>query len=400
MDNLKTTLTHHPADQEKKAICFVINVSWFFLSHRLPIALEALRRGYSVHVATNVVTSHDRQALLAYGIQVHDMAIVRGSLAIIKDFRMLFSLWRLFIGLKPTIVHTVTLKPVIFGGLAARLARVPILVAAISGLGYTFATSSPGSSWRRLLLLRTLRSALRHPNSRVIFQNREDRQILVSAGAVAERQAVVIGGSGVELERYPETPEPAGTVRVLFASRMLREKGVEDFVRAAASLRTMVPDAKFILAGGTDEENPGSIDRGILEQWHDSGVIEWLGHCSDMPQLLAGVNIVCLPSYYGEGVPKVLLEAAAAGRPIVTTNTPGCREVVEDGVNGFLVPPRDHSSLVSALSKLIRDRQLREAFGKASRSRAVAKFNVADVVANTMGIYDQLLARCKLIADL
>ena len=211
------------------------------------------------------------------------------------------------------------------------------------------------------------------------------------------RQTVVIRGSGVDSSKYTQEAEPTGAVRVLLASRMLREKGVEEFVQAAAVLREVIPSVKFILAGNTDRDNPGAISNEQLQRWHTSGVVEWLGFCADMPRLLASVNIVCLPSY-GEGVPKILLEAAAAGRSIVTTNAPGCRDVVADGVNGLLVSPRDSVGLATALETLIRNPQMRARFGRASRERALAEFELSGVVSSTIDIYEQLTRKALISA--
>lgn len=374
-----------------KSIVFVVNVSWFFISHRLPIAMEAMRRGYRVHLATQIASKQDRDQLIACGVQLHEIAVVRGSLAIRDDFALTYTLLKLFRRLRPALVHTVTMKPVLFGGIAARLAGVPAMVAAISGLGFSFIAKGFTSRLRRQLLVRGLRIAFRHPNSRVIFQNGDDRQELLSAHAVEPGQTALIRGSGVDTSKYSQATEPTGAVRVLFASRMLREKGVEEFVQAATILRELFPGVQFILAGSADEENPGAISSEQLQRWHTSGVVEWLGFCADMPKLLASVNIVCLPSYYGEGVPKILLEAAAAGRPIVTTDTPGCRDVVTDGVNGLLVLPRDSAGLAKALEILIRDPQMRVRFGHAGRERALAEFELSEVVSSTLNIYDLLI---------
>jgi glycosyltransferase involved in cell wall biosynthesis len=373
-----------------KVLLFVINVSWFFISHRLPVALEALKRGYSVHLATQVCSTTDRRQLVGAGIRIHDISVVRGSFAPLSDLRLFYQLYKLCKRLMPDIVHAVTMKPVFFGGLAAKLARVPSMVSAISGLGYSFAVAGPVSALRKWLLLRALRNAFRHPNSIVIFQNPEDRKTLVEAGVVGDSRAAMIRGSGVDSGLYPAVPEPPEPVRVLLASRMLKQKGVEDFVRAATLLRVANPGSRFLLAGGTDAQNPGSIAVGELRGWQASGAIEWLGHCTDMPTLLASVHIVCLPTYYGEGVPKILLEAAAAGRAIVATDIAGCREAVTDGVNGLLVPARNVTALVAAIQSLMADPDRRRKMGVSGRSRAKAEFELSSVVNATMKIYERL----------
>lgn len=374
-------------------LLFVVNVSWFFLSHRLPLALEAKRRGMQVHLATRVTSESDRARIAAAGIRLYELQVVRARLSLIADAILFWKLVRLYRRVRPDLVHHVTMKPVVFGGIACRFAPVRAVVSAITGLGYAFVAQGAWAALRRRLLKFLLRVALGGRNSCVIFQNPDDAAAMVDAAVVERGRAVVIAGSGVDLARYSPRPEPASNpVRVLLASRMLAEKGVEIFVQAAGILRAERVPAEYLLAGLPDPDNPGSIPEATLRRWDERREVRWLGHSEDMPALLESVHVVCLPSYYGEGVPKVLIEAAAAARPIVATDTPGCREIVRDGVNGILVPPRDAVALAGAVRRLIADPALRASFGVAGRRLAESQFSLHQVVNRTMHVYATLLA--------
>jgi glycosyltransferase involved in cell wall biosynthesis len=285
------------------------------------------------------------------------------------------------------------MKPVVLGGIAARVAGVRGVVTAIPGLGYAFTSTGVWAAMRKSLLTFGLRVALRHPNSVVIFQNPDDMAQLLQAHVVDREKCALIRGAGVDTDEFARSLEPTTRPRVLFASRMLREKGVEIFVQAAGILRARGLEADFMLAGQPDPANPGSISERELKQWHDSGVIRWLGHCDDMPSLLRSVHIVCLPSFYGEGVPKVLIEAAAIGRAIVATDMPGCREIVQHRCTGLLVKPRDAQALAASVEELVRDGALRREFGSNARQLAVAEFDVGAVVRQTLEVYRQCTLR-------
>ena len=371
----------------------LVNVSWFFISHRLPIAHAALQAGLAFHVGTRFEPSTDREFLRAQGVDAHSVPFARGGVAPVSDLRSLFAIIATYRRLKPDLVHLVTLKPIILGGLAARLAGVPARVAAVPGLGYAFVALGPVAALRRTAIKAILRMALGGRNCTVVFQNPEDLRTFVDAGIVEERDTVLIRGAGVDMQQFTWSPEPQGRLRVLLAARMLREKGVADFVAAARLLRRQGVDAEFLLAGDPDPSNPGSVTREELTDWSSNGDVTWLGHVVDMSALLATVHVVCLPTYYGEGVPKVLIEAAAAGRPIVTTDLPGCRDVVIHDCNGLLVPPRDPNALAAALRTLLDDGRLRETMGRAGRDRVVEQFALEHVVGETVRLYKTAIAR-------
>lgn len=373
-----------------RTLLFVVNVDWFFLSHRLPIALEAKRQGYSVHIATGLTDKRDE--LQERGLIVHPLALQRGDAGLHNAWRTVAELWRLFRKVRPDIVHLVTIKPVLMGGLMARLARVPAVVVAVSGLGFVFLARGPKAWLRRWMAVGLYRFVFGHPRLKVIFQNPDDRSSLAALACLPDAKVAMIRGSGVDLGRYASTPLPAGVPVVLLAARLLVDKGVREFVQAARSLKQEGVAARFCLVGAVDPENPASLTRAELTRWSDEGVVELWGQRADMPEVLRQAHLVVLPSYR-EGLPKVLLEAAACGRPVVTTNVPGCRDAVEPGITGVLVPARDAVALAATLKSLIADRARCEKMGAAGRALAERAFDVGQVVAEHMRIYEELMGK-------
>jgi glycosyltransferase involved in cell wall biosynthesis len=381
------------ADSQTKArrLLFVVNDCGFFLSHRAPIAIAAMERGYEVHLAAlDDGKRHDVECL---GIAFHPIAIARHGLSPVSDARLLGRLLGLFRRLRPDVVHAVTIKPVLYGAAAARLAGVPAFVAAFSGTGYLFEQAGLLRAVLRGTVRPFLKLALRHRNARVIFQNSADRARMVASGLVDEGSTSLIAGSGVDLEKFRPMPEAAGPPVVLFAGRLLWPKGVGVFVDAARIVKKSGRAARFVLCGRPPEHNRDAVDVAQIETWRDEGLVEWWGHRDDMTDALAASHIVCLPSHYGEGVPKILIEAAAAGRPVVTTDWPGCRDAVEDGVTGFLVPVRSSTDIAGKIVRLIADADLRITMGRAARRKAEIEFDVNDVIDKTMAIYDELIGR-------
>ena len=229
-------------------------------------------------------------------------------------------------------------------------------------------------------------------NMRVIFQNVEDMQGFLAHAIISRHQAALIRGAGVDLNQFKSTPEPAGDVTFVLVARMLRDKGVREFVEAAELVRKKHASWRFQLVGEVDPGNPSSLCKEEIDAWRASGVIEWLGQRDDVAHLIAQAHVVCLPSYGGEGLPKALLEGAASGRPMISTDVPGCREVVRDEVTGITVPPRDAPSLARAMLRLGEDADLRKRFGRSARQKAEAVYSVEDVVRHTFLVYEELLA--------
>lgn len=373
----------------KRKLLLVVNVDWFFLSHRLAIASEALRQGYEVHIATTIT---DRlEVMRAQGLIVHPVPIARSGTRLLDEWRSFWRLLQVFRAVRPDVAHLVTVKPIIFGGLAARLTRVPAVVAAVSGLGFLFLARGWRAAVRRRLVLVLYRIALGHNNLQVIFQNQEDRALIQRGTALPDSKCTVIPGSGVDLVRFSAQPMPPDPVVVAMAARLLVDKGVREYVQAARQLRAEGVQARFWLVGAPDPGNRASVSERELEDWRAQQVVEMLGHCADMARVFSASHVVTLPSYR-EGFPKVLAEAAACGRPVVTTDVPGCRDAIASGETGLLVPARDATALAAALRRLIQDAALRASMGRAGRALAERRFGIDAVVQAHMQIYAQLQA--------
>jgi glycosyltransferase involved in cell wall biosynthesis len=373
-----------PKDRPVRLL-IVTNVSWFFVMHRLPIALMARDRGMDVHVACG--EGAGAGDIVAAGLPFYSLPLTRKPFAPFRDLRTIWALTRLYRRLKPDVVHHVTLKPIMYGSIAARIAGVPAVVNAFAGLGFTFSGVSTLARYRQYLIRCILRWSLKLRRQAVVFENNDDRELLAEAGVVSLGQSQVISGVGVDTSEYMSTPESAGPVCVLLASRMLREKGVGYFVEAARLLKSRGVIARFVLVGTPDSFNPGSIPESQLQAWNEEGVIEWRGFQGDMPRVLQEAHIVCLPTYYREGVPRILMEGAACGRALVATNTPGCRDIVRNGINGLLVPTHDVEALGAALELLIRDGELRSRMGAAGRKLVEQEFALPHVLDQFWTLY-------------
>lgn len=371
-----------------KRILYVVNDAPFFLSHRLSLALAAQAAGHEVHVATP--DSPMAAVIQKHGLEFHAIPIRRSGRRIWREVQSIQALIALYRRLQPDLVHHVTIKPVLYGGLAARIARVPAVVHAVSGLGHVFIDQGMPAALLRRVVTRLYRISFGHRSLKVIFQNPDDQALMQKLQLIAPSKAVLIRGSGVDMSEFKAESERDGEPVVILAARMLWAKGVGEFVDAARQLREQKVAARFVLVGESDPGNPSAVPVWQLEEWHDSRAVEWWGMCSDMPRILADAHVVCLPSYR-EGLPKVLIEAAACGRPIVTTDTPGCREVVRHEENGLLVPPRDSAALAAALRRLILSPALRAFLGQRGREIAVAEFGLDRVVEQTLAVYRELL---------
>jgi glycosyltransferase involved in cell wall biosynthesis len=369
---------------------FVVNVDWFFLSHRLPIALEAMRQGYEVHIATGMTDKLDD--LQHHGLVVHPLALDRSSASLGNAWSTMVQLWHIFRAVRPDVVHLITIKPVLLGGIVARLAGVPAVVAAVSGLGFVFIARGAKSAVRRWLVGALYHMALGHRNLEVIFQNADDLRSLSKVAHLPAGKVAMIRGSGVDLARYAHVPLLGGVPVVVLAARLLADKGVLEFVQAARLLKQRSCNARFVLVGTVDTPNPTSFTEADISAWVHDGLVECWGHRVDMPQVLEAAQVVVLPSYR-EGLPKVLIEAAACGRAVVTTDVPGCRDAIEPGITGVLVPVRDAAALADAMEALINDPVRCEVMGAAGRLLAEKAFDVRQVVAAHLQIYQELISK-------
>lgn len=390
----KALKTEHSVriQSRRRRLLFVVNVDWFFVSHRLPIALEAMKRGYEVHLAT-VFTGYE-ELLVSSGITVHELRMKRGENNIFSMVASFFCLLQLLKRVRPDVLHLITIKPVLFGGIAARLANVPSVVAAISGLGYIFIAQGRKASVRRYLTGRLYRIALRQPRVKAIFQNDYDRQVVSRLASLGKDQAAIIRGSGVDLGKYSFSPLPDGVPIMMLAARLLGDKGVREFVKAARCVTARIPSVRFCLVGSIDLDNPSSITPSELDEWSREGVVELWGHQAEMHKILSRATIVVLPSYR-EGLPKVLIEAAACGRPVITTDVPGCRDAIVENETGVLVPPRNSTAIAEAIIKLLSNREKCATMGRAARRLAEREFDVEKVVAHHLSIYEDLVANAS-----
>lgn len=376
---------------KKKVILYVVNVDWFFLSHRLPLALKALDEGYRVIVLTSDTGCSDE--IESYGIEFIAAPFLEKKGSFFEEFYNIYRLKSLYSNLKPDLIHHVTIRPVLYGSFAARLSKVPAVVNALSGLGYIYINNTLANRVLRLFFTKLFKWGFSHPNSTLILQNQDDEKLFIDKKLISANQIKIIKGSGVDTEKFVPTSknEKKEGLDVAFIGRMLWDKGVGEFVEAAKILHDKDTPANFHLYGAPYETNPMSIPLHKLQEWENGGIVEVHGHVSEMSSELNNIDIVCLPSYR-EGLPKALIEAASAGKPIVTTDVPGCREVVKDGYNGYLVSPKDSESLALKVKDLIESPEKRKEYGLNSRKMAVEKFSVDDVINKTMKIYRSLLS--------
>lgn len=387
----------------ERRIAYVVNHVAFFVSHRLPLAVGAKRAGFDVCLLTGQAGSQEMEQAAVTQLQVADVSHKRtvfssSGMNPLRELVGLLQLVRFLLRFRPDVVHCASPKGVLYGGIAARLCRVRGLVLAISGMGYAY-TAGTGHGCVRAFVRRMYGAlagfAFRHPNTRVIVQNRDDYQSVIENGLAPPQWVRLIPGSGVDLAFF-DGCNPVNKARmVLLPARMLKDKGVEEFVVAARQLKALAPEWRFVLAGTADYDNPSAISLAQLRAWEAEGCIEWLGHVENMTPLFCAAAIVCLPSYR-EGMPKALLEAAAAGCAVVTTDVTGCREAIEPGVTGDLVPVQDSEGLAKALLSLVKDEPRRLAYGAKGQARARAMFSVASVVSQTLEIYKGLLGHEKL----
>lgn len=372
----------------RRKILFLESEDRFFWSHSLPMARAALQLGHEVVVATHV--DGYGQQIQDEGFRLIPIHLHRKIASPLAECRVIRQLRQIYRHEKPDLVHHFALKSVLYGSVARLGKRDLPAINALTGLGYLVASSSWKARALRRPVWQALRFFLNRPGQRVVVENEDDYRVVISQLEVVPRNISIIPACGVDIDHYQPSPEPEGASVVLLASRMLRIKGVEEFVEAANVLRSKGIYSRFVLAGCCDPSNPSHIPRERLLQWDHSGVVEWLDHQSDMRGLLRRSSIVCLPSHGGEGMPKVLMEAAASARAIVTTNVPGCREIVRDAVNGLVVSPGDVVGLASALERLIMNRRLRAEMAAMGRRIATEEFSQQAAVHKIMGLYGEL----------
>ena len=377
-----------------KKLFILVNVDWFFLSHRKDIALAAQQAGWDVTIVT--ADTGKLKDIEAIGLKTINLPMSRSGMNIKEELDTLCFLYNLYKREKPDVVHHVGMKTILWGTLAARFARVNGVVNAISGLGGFFAEDN--TSIMSKIVPMVLRFSHDRKNLLCIFQNFEDKGLYVKNKIIKEGQARYIKGSGVDLKEFCYTHEPVvnenseNKLRVILTARMIVEKGIFILTEAAEKLRPKYGDkVEFLLVGGIDD-HPGAITKEQLDAVCDGKYIQWLGYRTDVKELLQSSHIVAFPSYYMEGLPKSLIEADAIGRPVITCNSVGCKETVIDGYNGYLIPTKDVDALVEKLDILLGDAKLRQEMGKNSRKYAEENFSIDVVIERHLAIYDELVS--------
>lgn len=375
-------------DSPPPRLLYLVTEDWYFCSHRLPVARAARDAGAEVVVATRV--GAHRAPIEAEGFRVVPLSWRRGSHGPVDEIAAIREIAAVYRRERPDLVHHVALKPVIHGSVAATLVGVPHVVNALTGLGALFIGSNArtralGGAARALL-----KPLLNRRGSRVILQNEDDRRLLETRGLLGHDRVSLIRGSGVDTARFRPAPEPAGPPVAVLVARMLRDKGVEEFVAAARILQQRGVDVRLQLAGPADPDNPATLDESRLRGWQNEGVVDWLGLVDDMPALWGQTHIAVLPSYR-EGLPKALLEAASCGRAMVATDVPGCREIVRHEETGLLVPAKDAAALADAIQRLANDGTLRRRLGANAREVVEREFAEEIVVRETLALYRELL---------
>lgn len=370
-----------------KKIIFVVNVDWFFISHRLPLAEEAMKRSLEVIlIAKNTGRFAELQEI---GIKCIDLSIERGFNKPFREIINFIKLCFLYSKLKPDIIHQITLKQSIYGTLAASIfSPNSKLINAITGLGYAFIDDNRSVNKKLINLL--MKVAFSRKRAGFIFQNGDDKLVFERLNLLTCSNYVIIKGAGVDENDYfrpNKRTDPDGKLRIILVARMLKDKGIFEFISAAESLKHLLLNkVEFIMVGGIDMDNPAGISEDELRKATDQKYIFWFGQRSDIKEIYASADIVCLPSYR-EGLPKSLVEAMAMECPIITTDTPGCRDCVEEGVNGFIVPVRDYITLAKRIKELVDDKHLRLQMGKKSRIKMKSEMSLDRVVKLTFQFY-------------
>lgn len=372
--------TSHPK------ILFFVTEDWFVCSHWLPLIVGAKDTGFDVVVVTR--TNRHAEQIMLQGIRVIPFEISRRGSNLFREFTTILRLAGIYRKEKPDMAHHVAMKPILYGSLVSRLMRVPHTVNWVAGMGWLFVSNNRRAKILQIVVRKALGILLR--GTSVIVENQDDQAIISNLG-VADQHIHLVRGAGVDTLAYAPSPELDGVKLVVLPARMLWDKGVEEFVDAARQLRQRGVKARFVLVGEPDEGNPASVPEDQLLAWQKEGVVEWWGRREDMPQVYAQSHIVCLPSYR-EGLPKSLLEAASCARPIVTTNVPGCRDVVRDEDNGLLVEARDAAALANALARLLADPELRLKMGQRGRERVLGEFSQERIVNQVLALYREVLS--------
>ena len=369
----------------KPKLLYLVADDGYFCSHRLKLAQTAQKEGFEVYVATRV--EEHGNAIHKSGFKLCPLKhLRRASFNPWQEVRALIELWQLYRRVRPEIVHHVAMKPVLYGSIIALLLRVKRIVNTFAGMGYLFTNEERHLGVLQKLLMRVFRFLFNRESTLLIVQNQDDYNLWVNQGRLPKQRLCLIRGSGVDTEVFYPQAKSGKLLTVVCAARLLKDKGIHELVEAARILHANNNQVEFLLCGAVDTENPSAIPESQVKAWHQQGIVKWLGNVQDMAKVYQTTSIAVLPSYR-EGLPKSLLEAAACGLPIVTTDVPGCREIVNDGINGLLVPPRNTHLLAAALDTLLKDESLRKEFGKKGRRLVEQYFADYHIVPQTISLY-------------
>ena len=372
----------------KKIFIYLVNVDSFFVSHRLNVAKKVLNSGYEVHIATEFTKY--RNKLNKMGFITHDISFKRNSINIFNLITCFYQIYKLFLKIKPNLVHLISAKPIIFGGINSYIASIDAMVISITGLGSIFVRDNFFSKILRKIIITVYKLIFRHPNIKVILQNKNDLRYLIKNSNLNKKKTEIIGGMGVNLNKFKPIKSNYNFPLILMASRIIGDKGVYEFINSAKILNKKKFVGKFYLVGDTDLNNPSNIKEEEIKIWIKNKIIKYYKYQSNIYKILKKSTIVVLPSYR-EGFPKILMEAAACGKPIITTNVPGCRDAIINGVTGILVKPKNFKNLAKAIYELSNDKKKLSYMGKNARKFAEKNFDTKYIVDKHLQIYNSLL---------
>jgi glycosyltransferase involved in cell wall biosynthesis len=372
-------------------IIFVVQSLDFLISHRLNICINARKNGFKVYIAAPY-SDKLVEKIQALGFEFYELKFSRSGFNLLSELNLVLQLYKLFSLLKPDILHLITIKPYLYGGLVARALNVPAVVSAVSGLGIVFSSDRMKYRVLRIVLYPLYKLSFAHNNQKIIFQNKKDRDILLNWNVVKTSQVEMMRGSGVDLKKFKCTKEADDIPVVVYAARLLIDKGVVVFVQAAEFLKKKGVSAEFLIVGDIDVHNDNSVSKEQLNQWKEGDSVKILGHRTDVNNIFSQANIVAFPSFYGEGLPKVLLEASASCRAIITTDHPGCRDAINPGETGLLVPIKDISALANSIEYLIENPVERKKIAKNGRLLAEKEFSDLKIADDHLKIFKNLLS--------
>lgn len=368
-----------------KKILYIINVDWFYISHFLPVGLEGIKRGYEVHIACGVTDK--KEYLEDLGFIVHSLSISRSGTSVKTEIKTIIEIYKIIKTINPQILEFFTIKPVLYGGIVSRFLKIPKKVFYITGLGYVFIAKGLKGFLVRNIVKTLYKLAISGKTNSIITENIYDKGLINSLNAVNDNQIKIIRGAGVDLSKYSYIEEKNENIKVSMGCRLLKDKGVFEYIEAAKFLKQKLPNVEFELYGDIDIHNPASLTSDDIEKIKNDGFVKVHGFTSNIAKVFSDSNIVVLPSYR-EGLPKVLIEAAACGRAVVTTDVPGCRDAIEPNITGLLCKVKDSRSLASMIEKSIVDKNLRNSMGTAGRELAEKEFDINKVIEKHFEIYE------------